>query len=294
MKQSFNIVCRGSWLSLAQADIFRKKVIQKYPEITFNIIVKETAGDKNQSTPLHLVEGKDFFTKEIHEFLQSGQADFALHSMKDISSEDIFNQGHFAIIDRDNIQDIVVFNDNVIEKLKTGEKIIIGTSSPRRSDMAINFLQKALPVYNQVPAVVEAIPVRGNVDTRLKKLDDGLYDGLVLAVAGLNRLLRFEPARLTVENLLKHKRLMVLPLFECPPAAGQGAIVAETTAGNADAIELLTAIKEDKLMAAILEERKYAKQYGYGCSQQFGTFHLDLPSISFTTCEYLIIGPATN
>jgi hypothetical protein len=75
---------------------------------------------------------------------------------------------------------------------------------------------------------------------------------------------------------------MVLPLFECPPAAGQGAIVVETGKANADALILLNAIKDDKLTSAVEAERKIAHTHGYGCSQQFGVFHLDLPAVSFT------------
>ena len=145
MKSTFTIACRGSWLSLAQAEIFKKKVHTVYPGITIEITIIETSGDKEQSMPLHLVEGKDFFTKEIQDYLKNNRADFALHSMKDVSSVDFFNEGQYAIIDREVLNDVAVFNDNVLDKIRNGEKIIIGTSSPRRSNMAAGFLQKALP-----------------------------------------------------------------------------------------------------------------------------------------------------
>ena len=282
MKSTFTIACRGSWLSLAQAEIFKKKVHAVYPGITIEVTIIETSGDKEQSMPLHLVEGKDFFTKEIQDYLKNNRADFALHSMKDVSSVDFFNEGQYAIIDREVLNDVAVFNDNVLDKIRNGEKIIIGTSSPRRSNMAAGFLQKALPKLTNAPIVVKAIPIRGNVDTRLQKLSAGSYDGIILAAAGLNRLLQYMPAKEKVSELLKDKKLMVLPLFECPPAAGQGAIVAETTDSNTDAIAILNAIKNVPLTNAITEERVYAKQYGYGCSQQFGVFHVDTLNTSFT------------
>jgi hydroxymethylbilane synthase len=282
VKSTFNIACRGSWLSLAQAEIFKKKVAALYPDIIINTTIIETSGDKEQTMPLHLVEGKDFFTCEIQDYLNSNQADFAVHSMKDVSSMDFFAAGHYAIIDRELLHDVAIFNAGVMDKMKNGEKIIIGTSSPRRSNMATGFLQKALPNLNEQPVLVEAASIRGNVDTRLQKLRDGLYDGIILAVAGLNRLLQYEPAKERVSDLLQNKKLMLLPLFECPPAAGQGAIVAETTDSNTDAIEILNAIKNTVFTNAITEERKYAQQYGYGCSQQFGVFHLDTPAVSFT------------
>jgi hydroxymethylbilane synthase len=282
LKSTFTIACRGSWLSLAQAEIFRKKVTAAYPDVIINTTIIETAGDKEQTMPLHLVEGKDFFTREIQDYLNSNQADFAVHSMKDVSSTDFFATGHYAIIDREMLHDVAIFNENVIDKIKKGQKIIIGTSSPRRSNMATGFLQKALPKFTEAIINAEAQPIRGNVDTRLQKLHDGLYDGIILAAAGLNRLLQYEPAKEKVSALLQNKKLMVLPLFECPPAAGQGAIVAETTSDNADAVEILNAINNRQLTHAIKQERVYAQQYGYGCSQQFGVFHLDMPSISFT------------
>jgi hydroxymethylbilane synthase len=282
LKSTYTIACRGSWLSLAQAHLFIKKVNAVFPHIKLHIKVVETAGDREQSMPLHLVEGKDFFTKEIQQTLNHNEADFAIHSMKDVSSLDFFNEGHYAVFDRELLQDVAIFNSSVITKLQKGEAVIIGTSSPRRSNMATAFLQKGLPQFNKVTTNVEAVSIRGNVDTRLQKLHDGQYDGIILAAAGLNRLLQYEPAKHKVADLLKDKKVMLLPLFECPPAAGQGAVVAETQKDNAAAITILKAIADTKLTEAIRKERVYAGRYGYGCSQPFGVFHLDTAAVSFT------------
>lgn len=273
-KQSFTVVCRGSWLSLAQAEIFKAKVQQHFPELTVQVAIRETAGDKNQSTPLHLVEGQDFFTKDIQRSLRQGEADFALHSMKDVSSADFFDNSCYAIIARDALQDVAIFNSDVLDKIKQGQTIRIGTSSPRRSVMAVQFLQKALPQINNSQPQLSALPVRGNVDIRLQKLSNGDYDGLVLAAAGLNRLLAYEPARPALQQLLADKKLMVLPLFECPPAAGQGAIVAETDPHNTEAVALLKAIEDKALTQSVQQERDIAHRHGYGCSQPFGAFSL--------------------
>lgn len=273
-RKTFTVVCRGSWLSLAQAEIFKARVQRHFPEINVAVVVRDTAGDKNQSTPLHLVEGQDFFTKDIQRSLQQGEADFALHSMKDVSSADFFDNSCHAIIGRDALQDVAIFNSDVLHKLKRGDTIRIGTSSPRRSVMAVDFLQKALPQINNVPPQLHALPVRGNVDIRLQKLDNGEYDGLVLAAAGLNRLLAYAPASPTVQQLLADKKIMVLPLFECPPAAGQGAIVAETSPHNSAAVALLQAIEEPTITQAVQQERSIAHRHGYGCSQPFGAFCL--------------------
>lgn len=281
-KRIFRIVCRGSWLSLAQAEIFKKKVTEKYPFIKMEVVIKDTAGDKNQTTPLHLIDGKDFFTKEIQEYLETGDADFAVHSMKDVSGELYFKENYYAVIGRNDLRDVAIFNSNVIEKLKTGEKIVIGTSSPRRSEMASSFLKNALPQFLKRKPQIETIPIRGNVDSRLKKLvKTGQFDGIILAAAGLNRLLEFELSCFDIQKLLLNTKIMYLPLFECPPAAGQGAIVVETTKSNYGAIEILMTIKDKQVHKDIFLERKIADKYGFGCSQQFGTFQLHTDSISF-------------
>lgn len=281
MRKQFNIVCRGSWLSLAQAEIFKKRVQQFYPDVEIEIIIRETAGDRDQSKPLHLVEGRDFFTQDIQDFLKTGAADFAVHSMKDVSSDQFFSESFYALIERDDARDVAIFNSTVIDKLRTGKPVIVGTSSPRRENMATDFLKKALPQYTG-PIKIETIPIRGNVDTRLQKLTNSEYDGIILAVAGLNRLMRFEPSKEKIRFLLQDKKLMFLPLFECPPAPGQGAIVAETTLNNPDAIAILKTINDTKLSDAIAKERTYAKSHGAGCFQQFGAIHLDIENISFT------------
>jgi hydroxymethylbilane synthase len=281
MKKQFHIVCRGSWLSLAQAELFTAKVKAVFPEVELHTIIRETAGDKNQSTPLHLVEGKDFFTKDIQDFLKTGGADFAVHSMKDVSSEEFFANHEYALFDRDDLRDVAIFNEDVIERLQQGQLIRIGTSSPRRSTMALDFLQQGLPWLGTQPRL-QALPVRGNVDRRLQQLQEGKFDALILAAAGLNRLLRYEPAEATIRQLLQGRKMMLLPLFECAPAAGQGAIVAETSGDNHDAIKILQAINDPELKNAISSERRFADKYGYGCSREFGVFHLQTNNTRFT------------
>jgi hydroxymethylbilane synthase len=279
--RTYKVVCRGSWLSLAQVSIFEQLVQKVIPGATVEAVIRQTEGDKNQSTPLHLVEGKDFFTKAIQDSLLNGEADFALHSMKDVASEDFFAHSQYGIVCRDAMQDVAVFNNNIIDKLKKGASLCIGTSSPRRSTMATNFLQKALPQFGTTIQLI-AEPVRGNVDSRLRQLNEGNYDGLILAAAGLQRLLQYEPAAATVKKLLADKKLMVLPLFECTPAAGQGAIVAETGKQNTEAIALLQAIANPTLTHAIEQERAAAHRRGFGCSQQFGTFSLQTAHTNFS------------
>ncbi len=257
----------------------KHKIAEAFPDVKVEIIARSSRGDALQDIPLQTVEGSDFFTQDIFDALQNNEADIAVHSLKDMSSEHFFGSNQFAVIDRDDTRDVAIFNKDIETKLKNGDKIVIGTCSPRREEMAIGFLQKALPQLSETFKVETKI-IRGNVDTRLRKLDAGDYDGIILATAGINRLLAAcafptdaeNPSGdcVVVKNLLKDKKLMVLPLIECVPAPCQGAIVAEANPLNKKAVEVLKAINISELMNDCVQEKKTAIQYGIGCLQRFG------------------------
>lgn len=281
MNNTFIIAGRSSALSLAQMELFKQKALAVAAQSKFAFHCIETAGDKDQSKPLHLVEGTNFFTQDVQELLQKGIAHFAVHSMKDVSRIDFFKNSAYAIIDRNALHDIAIFSHRALQKLKAGQPISIGTSSPRRSLMAIRFLQSHLPQYHK-NILLKAIPIRGNVEVRLQKMEAGQADAVILAAAGLNRLLQTKSMGATVSQLLQGTKTMQLPLFECPPALGQGAIVVEAHHSNAAAVALLQQINDKELTAAIDAERRFAEKFGYGCSQQFGAFHLNTPHLSFS------------
>jgi hydroxymethylbilane synthase len=206
--------------------------------------------------------------------LTNGEADIAVHSLKDMSSEHFFGANKFAVVDRDDTRDVAIFNSGIEEKIRKGETIIIGTCSPRREEMATVFLKKALPQLNG-EIKIETKPIRGNVETRLKKLNSGEYDATILATAGLNRLLATQlavadPNGGLVSELLNNKKLMLLPLIECVPAPCQGAIVAEAHYANPKAIEVLNKINSEQLFADCYNEKQEAVKYGTGCIQKFG------------------------
>lgn len=247
----------------------KQKIEGTYPGIGVQIIARSSRGDALQDVPLHTVEGTDFFTQEIFNALQNDEADIAVHSLKDMSSEHFFGSNHFAVTDRDDVRDVAIFSKETAAKIAAGETIIIGTCSPRREEMATGFLRKALPQLN--PSFrIQTKAIRGNVDTRLKKLDNGEYDGIILATAGLNRLLGSAEDAPAVRTLLRDKKLMLLPLIECVPAPCQGAIVAEAHAYNDRAVAILQAINDTALMNACIREKQTARQYGVGCMQRFG------------------------
>src|SRR4030095_10317003 len=139
------LIGRNSRLSLLQIERVKKKIEEVFPDAIVQIIARSSRGDALQDIPLHTVEGSDFFTQDIFVALNKGDADIAVHSLKDMSSEHFFGNNQFAVVERDDVRDVAIFNNRVQEKIKTGQTVVIGTCSPRREQMAIGFLQKALP-----------------------------------------------------------------------------------------------------------------------------------------------------
>ncbi|MBU6158027.1 MAG: hypothetical protein KGP35_03235 [Bacteroidetes bacterium] len=277
--KKLRIICRKSRLSLLQAELVKKKILLAEPDALIEIIGRSSRGDKEQHVPLSSLDGTDFFTQEIFEALQNGEAEIAVHSLKDMSAPHFFSHTAFAIVDREEVRDVAIFNPSVLSKIEKGQPIVIGTCSPRRELMATQFLKKALPQLHQ-EIRIETRPIRGNVEGRLTQLDEGKYDGTILAAAGLNRLLEAEAAEGTkddqtsVTHLLKDKRRMFLPLIECVPAPCQGAIVAEADPSNAWAVEVLQKINNNTLMQEAVAEKRKAFEYGTGCLQKFGVVTL--------------------
>ena len=267
--ETIRLIGRGSKLSLLQLGIAKQKIEEAFRPIDVQIIVRNSRGDALQDIPLHTVEGTDFFTQDIFDALANNEADIAVHSLKDMSSEHFFGTNEFAVIDRDDTRDVVIFSQKAEVKIQNGENLVIGTCSPRREEMAIGFLKKALPQFSK-DFSISTKDIRGNVDTRLRKLDSDEYDGIILATAGLNRLLNSKEDAPAIRGLLKNKKLVLLPLIECVPAPCQGAIVAEATPSNEKALRVLHAINDATLMNACTAEKRTAQQYGVGCLQKFG------------------------
>src|SRR6187431_1210450 len=267
--ETIKLIGRSSRLSLLQIDIVKRKIKSSFPGMKVEVIARSSKGDSLQDIPLHTVEGSDFFTQDIFDALTIGDADIAVHSLKDMSSEHFFGANKFAVVDRDDTRDVAIFNSDIEEKIKRGESIVIGTCSPRREEMATVFLKKALPQLS-TEIKIETRDIRGNVETRLRKLNEGEYDATILATAGLNRLLKSQHDADVIKQLLADKKLMLLPLIECVPAPCQGAIVAEAHFSNVKAVEVLKKVNHGALHADCYVEKKVAVKYGAGCIQKFG------------------------
>jgi hydroxymethylbilane synthase len=271
--KTVRIICRQSRLSLLQADIVKQRILAVQPCIEVTITGRSSRGDRELQVSLATLEGVDFFTEEIYEALEKGEADIAVHSMKDMSATHFFSHTAFAVVDRDDVRDIAIFNSNIENKIIQGESICIGTCSPRREEMAVSFLRKALPQLSQ-EINIETRSIRGNVESRLTQLHEGIYDGTILATAGLNRLLRSETDAKAINILLKDKKKVLLPLMECVPAPCQGAIVVEAHPSNTEAVALLKQINDHDLFEVSYKEKQEAFQYGTGCLQKFGVVTL--------------------
>jgi hydroxymethylbilane synthase len=282
------IICRKSNLSKAQGQLARQVLAQHFPDVSMDFLFKETSGDLDQTTPLYQMLNKNVFSTDIDAALMQGSADFAVHSLKDVGEERLLGEGDFAaaVFERECPHDVVIFKPNILEKLKkggppeekSGQAIRIGTSSLRREELVPPFLQKALPNFdnsNKEKPVIQIKPIRGNVETRLRKLIHGDdYDGIVLAAAGLNRLLNSEfysEAKTLLQGTLK----MWLPLVECPPALGQGALLIECLKTNLEAVKMLETIDNQQLKAQLLAERAATLDFGKGCHQRFGAIFIE-------------------
>ncbi len=260
---------------MLQMNLVKNKIETKFPETEVEIITKTSLGDRLPEIPLQTVEGVDFFTQDIFNSLLNKEADIAVHSLKDMSAAHFFGENNFAVVDREYQHDCAIFNPSIIEKLKQGKEIVVGTCSPRREEMAVKFLQKALPFYGTEIRITTK-PIRGNIDTRLQKLDQQQYDAIILAAAGINRLLKSKTDAPLIQALLLYKKIMLLPLIECVPAPCQGAIVTEATKNHPTALSILSAIKEEKIHQDCINEKRFASQYGVGCLQKFGVTTLPI------------------
>lgn len=247
----------------------RKHIQAAFPLLLVEVLARSSRGDALADIPLQTVEGTDFFTADIFQALETGEADIAVHSLKDMSSAHFFSDRCFGIPDREDTHDVVIFSRAGKEKVLAGSPLVIGTCSPRRETMATVFLQKALP-YTGRPHDICTAPIRGNVDTRLRKLKEGAYDAIILAAAGLHRLLNSTETAAAVSELLQETSVIFLPLIDCVPAPCQGAIVAEAIPANKRAAEIVNAISDPLLWQSCVSEKKQALQYGSGCEQRFG------------------------
>ncbi|MFB3917375.1 MAG: hydroxymethylbilane synthase [Terriglobales bacterium] len=235
---------RGSQLALWQANHVSSLLRERGHEVEIEII--KTTGDKITDVALAKVGVKGMFTKEIEEALAEGRVDLAVHSLKDLPTELPAGFEMAAITRRENPNDVFLSaRYNSIKELPRGARV--GTSSLRRQAQ-LKVVRPDLDIH----------PLRGNVDTRIRKLEEGEYDAIILAAAGLNRLGRTQLVREVLS-----------PDFMCP-AAGQGALGIEIRFGDVKMREILRFLDDADARATTTCERALLNQLGGGCQVPIG------------------------
>lgn len=248
MKERLVIGTRGSALALWQAQWIRDQLNEKFPQCQIDIRHIVTTGDKIQDVPLAKIGGKALFTKEIEAAMLDGEIDLAVHSMKDLPT--VLPEGLMlaAVTERIHPGDALIApNYQTLAQLPPGARI--GTSSLRRRAQ-VRALRPDL----------EIVELRGNVDTRLKKLGTNQLDGIILAVAGLQRL-----------GLANHIT-QILPLAVCLPAVGQGALAVETRRDDTETIALVKILEHEPTRLAVTAERALLDELEGGCQAPIGVF----------------------
>lgn len=242
------IASRESLLAMWQARYIQTKTRALYPELAVSILGMTTTGDQILDTPLAKIGGKGLFVKELEVAMQAGRADIAVHSMKDVPMNLPEGFTLAAIGEREDPRDALVSNEyKSLADLPVGA--VVGTSSLRR--------QALLKAH--YPHLVIA-PLRGNVQTRLRKLDEGQYAAIVLAAAGLKRLDLGARIACTLEP------------SESLPAAGQGAIGIECLADRADLLELMAPLNHPDTAACVSAERALSRRLAGSCQTPLGAY----------------------
>src|SRR5688500_205881 len=232
---------RGSALARRQTELVSQALTTAHPGILIETVEVRTEGDRRQDVPLEEMGGQGVFVKEIEQRLLTGEIDIAVHSLKDMPSDLPAGLTIGALMPRGDVRDALVGRDGLdLDGLPARARI--GSDSRRR----------AVQLMALRPDI-DVVSIRGNVDTRLRKVDAGEYDAVALAVAGLERL------------GLGGRATQVFSEREVLPAAGQGAIAVECRAADVETLELLAAIDDSPTRAATDAERAFLRAMGAGC-----------------------------
>ena len=246
--QRIVIASRESRLAMWQAEHIQARLIELYPQTSVEILGMTTRGDQILDRPLSQIGGKGLFIKELEVAMQVGQADLAVHSLKDVPMEMPEGFTLTAITARENPYDAFVSNAfDKLEALPAGA--VVGTSSLRREAI----LRAKYPQ-------LKIAPLRGNLDTRLRKLDEGQFDAIILAAAGLIRL-----------GLASRIKTLLTP-EQSLPAPGQGALGIETLSARADMLAALAPLNDPDTLHCVRAERAFSRALGGSCQVPLGGF----------------------
>jgi hydroxymethylbilane synthase len=245
MSRTFVIGARGSKLSLRQVELVSDALRAAHPGLSLDVREIRTEGDRS-TAPLAEIGGLGVFTRAIEDALLAREIDVAVHSLKDLPTQLAEGLAIAAALPRADVRDALVTRDRTpLVDLPAGARI--GTGSGRRA-----VLLRALRTD------LETAEIRGNVDTRIRKVESGEYEGAVLALAGLERL------------GLAARAAHIFSVDEMLPAVGQGALAVEVRADDAEVLALASRVDDPDTRACVEAERAYLARLGGGCRQPVG------------------------
>jgi hydroxymethylbilane synthase len=258
MSKRITIGTRGSKLALWQAEFVKTELQKLYPELKVEILKIKTTGDKILDVPLAQVGGKGLFVKEIEEALLRYEADIAVHSMKDVPTD--FPDGlHLAVVcEREDPRDALILNKKLRIKseelkVKSGKlKPSLIFSLPKKAKVGTSSLRRSCQLLSLRPDL-KIEQLRGNLDTRLRKLDEGQFDAIILAAAGMKRL------------GLQDRITEILPPDISLPAIGQGAVGIECRVNDEWVNNLISALNHPETFLCVKAERAFLKKLEGGC-----------------------------
>ena len=246
LRKHLRIGTRKSTLAMIQARQVQESLGSAWPGWTIELVPITTTGDRLIDVPVESIEGKGIFLKELEEALLNKTIDCAVHSMKDVPTEMLPELMIGAVLKREDARDALIAGFPLAE-LPRGAAIGTG-SSRRRCQLLLSRPDLAIR------------PIRGNIDTRIRKWREGRFDGLVLALAGLKR------------AGMEHLAAQVIPVETMLPAAGQGALGIETRAADKDLLECIAFLDDRETRAAVAAERAFLEAAGGGCSLPIGVY----------------------
>jgi hydroxymethylbilane synthase len=256
---------RGSKLAVIQAKEIQNHLKEAFPELKTNLVRIQTTGDRNNTIALDEFSGKGVFVKELEKALLDGRIDMAVHSLKDLPTEIPAGITLAAVTARLNPDDVLISTAGKLTELAAGSNI--GTGSPRRAAQLLS-LRPDLKVCN----------IRGNIDTRLRKVSDGEFDGIIVAAAAMIRL------------GLEDKITEYLPVEHFVPAVGQGTLAIEIRSADKQIAAVVSQINDKPTWQAITAERTFLQALGGGCRAPIAA----LGTVSGQTLKLIgmVAGPA--
>lgn len=246
--RNLRVGTRGSALALAQTQSIRDWLIGAHPGLEVEIVRIRTTGDIRDQEPISAIAGRGVFVDAIEQSVLMGETDFAVHSAKDLPARDANGLRIAAYPAREDARDVLISRDGRdLQSLPHAARV--GTSSQRRACQVV-----------AIRPDVRIVDLRGNVDTRIRKLDEGEYDAIVLAAAGLIRL------------SLSHRISEWLPVETFLPAPAQGALAVQVREDDSDLASAFSALNDLPTAQAVTAERSFLARLGMGCTSPVAAY----------------------